>query len=917
MTGAAVNKTKQAVEPESSKASEEIDELKRLPPPKSTVGVIAERSALVNAEQATSQPTPLNDEQVMQDHDGQVSPVDVKKVTPVESEHLLAIPGASVHHGNTAHALPRVAMSANQLVELFKWATELHETITQFRNEVTRQRTVEMMHQANRIDALLMKLLQHQNIVTKNNPEDVTQNEQNMESEEIPPTIPPLIPLADQRVRIVAIGNPGVGKSTFLNCLANQPAFRLGLSYGTGLTKSAAVVAIQDLLLVDTPGLCDMEVDKSAAKQICRVLRCGGRFKLLFFVRLESGRLVIDDLVTLSRVMDTLQGDFQCKFTVVINNIVPSMYEKLKTRGEEYELMMRSLNSTKYVTPHVILNPLNAELDERECAVAELPDDVYTAVVEAPILELTASQVANINTSNYGAERESLCEIIEAKRQRIDRTRATNHQLRQQDRGTAADATRAISQFGMSATNAARASQDLQHTRQAERSTAANAAGIYATHRPLGPSTTKPTRVYQDLRQRSADSEHLFQRSVHTYQQHNQTSAAARSFQSNYTHPKDGQTSGSYSMQEVACQPAQKMETMESKEIPAMFPPLIPLADQRVRIVAIGNPGVGKSTLLNCLANQPAFRSGLSYGTGLTKTAAMVAIQNFLLVDTPGLCDMTIEKNAAMEITRVLRSGGLFKLLFFVRLESGRLVIDDLVTLSRVMDSLRGDFQCKFTVVINNIVPSMYEKLKTRGEEYELMMRSLNSTKYVTPHVILNPLNAELDERECAVAELPDDVYTAVVEAPILELTMSQVSDIDTSDHRAEAEKLRILIEAQRQQIDRTRAANHQLRQQERNLAADAARARPHFASSTAKPSASSEQDSNNDIRSSSTKHHQDTCVPDPSLQDTIERMCKLFQTTNELLEREVAAGHSFYHAQNKDISQLRRDQHQQDCVMM
>ncbi|GLD97313.1 hypothetical protein PINS_up005997 [Pythium insidiosum] len=320
----------------------------------------------------------------------------------------------------------------------------------------------------------------------------------------------PLIPQQDQRIRIVAIGNPGVGKSTFLNCLANQPAFRSGLSYGTGLTKTAAMVAIQNFLLVDTPGLCDMTIEKNAALEITRVLRSGGLFKLLFFVRLESGRLVTDDLVTLSRVMDSLRGDFKCKFTVVINNILPSTYEKLKTRGEEYELMMRSLNTTKYVTPHVILNPLNAELDERDCAVATLPVDVHQAITAAPCLELTPSQVVNIDTSDHRAEAEKLRGLIEAQRQQIDRTRAANHRMRQREQAMAADATRAISQF--------------------------------------------------------ADSEPLVKGSAPTYPHHNQT-AAAGSFQSNYTCPKPGQTSGSYSMQEVACQPAQKMSPLDGQQI--------------------------------------------------------------------------------------------------------------------------------------------------------------------------------------------------------------------------------------------------------------------------------------------------------------------------------------------------------------
>ncbi|KAG2947741.1 hypothetical protein PC117_g6561, partial [Phytophthora cactorum] len=33
----------------------------------------------------------------------------------------------------------------------------------------------------------------------------------------------------------------------------------------------------------------------------------------------------------------------------------------------------------------------------------------------------------------------------------------------------------------------------------------------------------------------------------------------------------------------------------------------------------LGNPGTGKSTLINCLAGAAIFKSGLSYGGGLTK----------------------------------------------------------------------------------------------------------------------------------------------------------------------------------------------------------------------------------------------------------------------------------------------------------
>ena len=43
-------------------------------------------------------------------------------------------------------------------------------------------------------------------------------------------------------------------------------------------------------------------------------------------------------------------------------------------------------------------------------------------------------------------------------------------------------------------------------------------------------------------------------------------------------------------------------------------------------LLAIGNPGSGKSTILNILAGKTLFRSGISFGNGLTNKLDMEEI---------------------------------------------------------------------------------------------------------------------------------------------------------------------------------------------------------------------------------------------------------------------------------------------------
>ena len=89
-------------------------------------------------------------------------------------------------------------------------------------------------------------------------------------------------------------------------------------------------------------------------------------------------------------------------------------------------------------------------------------------------------------------------------------------------------------------------------------------------------------------------------------------------------------------------------------------------------VVFVGNPGTGKSTLLNGLIGKVEFESGVSFGEGLTQRLQRYThTDGTVYMDTPGLDDIKSKKEAAAEIEAALRSGGSFRIFFLVLLDSG------------------------------------------------------------------------------------------------------------------------------------------------------------------------------------------------------------------------------------------------------
>jgi hypothetical protein len=146
------------------------------------------------------------------------------------------------------------------------------------------------------------------------------------------------------RQYIVFCGNPGTGKSTWLNGLCGRDVFESGFSAGTGMTQALQTAEAEvtfggrEIRIVagDTPGLKDAMTQARCGEEIRLALEksneTGSALRLVFFFTLESGRVDPDDVCTMQTVLAAIQSPagMTNQFGIVINKIPEDEYEYIQ-----------------------------------------------------------------------------------------------------------------------------------------------------------------------------------------------------------------------------------------------------------------------------------------------------------------------------------------------------------------------------------------------------------------------------------------------------------------------------------------------------------------------------------------------------------------------------------------------------------
>jgi len=203
----------------------------------------------------------------------------------------------------------------------------------------------------------------------------------------------------------------------------------------------------------------------------------------------------------------------------------------------------------------------------------------------------------------------------------------------------------------------------------------------------------------------------------------------------------------------------------------------------------VGNPGTGKSIILNGLIGEVKFKSGFAAtGAGVT---TMLQIEDIpgkgTYMDTPGLSDEKLRKIAAAQISQALKQDGFYRIFFVVTLEAGRVRPDDKATISLVLGALKDVPNLSYSIIINKLSKPAMDKI-----DYQMFTATLmENLPVVTSSIYFMRKISEIedeDQNPDGDAQeqklrytLPQELNTFIHQAPGMNIAKEHVQEVKPS----------------------------------------------------------------------------------------------------------------------------------------